>query len=143
MDFSELYNRYYIKTDAQTRIIDGWSDGPLPEKDVEGTVCINEKGSYQFRLFPGGEENPPLYTMDGIPLYKWDGQAVQPRTEAELAADRAALPSAPPSAEQQQFAALALKQAQQDTAIAQLQQANAALMLQLAQTQAKGGEVDA
>lgn len=97
MDFSEFYNRHYIKTDAQARIIDGWSDGLFPEKDMEGAVCINEKGGYQFRLSPGGEENPSLYTIDGIPLYKWDGQTVQPRTDAEIAADRAALPEPEPS----------------------------------------------
>lgn len=101
MEFSEFYNRYYIKTDAQNCIIDGWSDGPHPEKDMEGAVCINEKGGYQFRLFPGGEENPPLYNMDGIPLYKWDGQAVQPRTEAEIDAAEAAVPPPAPSEQEQ------------------------------------------
>ena len=94
---SEYYNRHYISVDAQNRIIDSWSDGPHPERDTAGAVCISEKGSYQFRLFPGGEENPPLYNTDGIPLYKWDGQAVQPRSEAEIAADRVALPEPTPS----------------------------------------------
>lgn len=64
------YNRHYITTDAQSRITDGWSDGPHPDRDATGAICINEQGGYQFRLFPGGEENPPLYTMDGIPLYR-------------------------------------------------------------------------
>lgn len=97
MEFLEFYNKHYIKTDVQNRITDGWSDGPIPGKNTSDAICINEQGGYQFRLSPDGEENPPLYTMDGIPLYKWDGQAVQPRTDAEIAADRAALPEPDPS----------------------------------------------
>ena len=97
----EFYNRHYITTDAQGRVIDGWSDGPHPEGDTANAICINEQGGYQFRLFPGGEENPPLHTMDGIPLYKWDGTAILSRTEEEIAADRAAIPAPPPSAQEQ------------------------------------------
>ena len=83
-----FYNKHYIATDAQGHISDGWSDGPHPERDTTGAICINEQGGYQFRLFPGGEENPPLYDMDGIPLYGWDGEQVIPRTGAALDADR-------------------------------------------------------
>ena len=101
MDEFKFYNKHYIKTDDRGRIVDGWSNGPHPEKDTAGkTVCINPKGGYQFRLVIGGaqtEENPPLWTMDGIPLYKWDGEAVQRRTEEEIEADRAMIPPAPPS----------------------------------------------
>lgn len=88
---NEFYNKHYITADAQGRVTGGWSDGPCPDRGAANAVCINERGGYQFRLFPGGEENPPLYTMDGIPLYKWDGEAVQPRTAEELAEAR--LPS--------------------------------------------------
>jgi len=93
----EFYNHHYITTDAQGRITDGWSNGPHPERDTTGAICINEEGGYQFRLHPGGEENPPLYTMDGIPLYRWDREAIVPRTEEEIAAGRAAIPAPPPS----------------------------------------------
>lgn len=84
----ETYNRHYITTDAQGRITAGWSDGPHPTRDTTGAICINEQGGYQFQLSPGGEENPPLYDMDGIPLYRWDGERAVPRTEEEIAADR-------------------------------------------------------
>ncbi|NCE63744.1 hypothetical protein D1159_03915, partial [Pseudoflavonifractor sp. 524-17] len=40
---------------------------------------------------------PPLCTMDSIPLYRWDGETVIPRTEEEIAADRASKPAPPPS----------------------------------------------
>ena len=89
--------RHYIAIDAQGRITSGWSDGPQRDRDTTGAVCINEAGGYQFRLHPGGEENPPLYTEDGIPLYRWDGGQVVRRSEEEVQADRAAIPVPAPS----------------------------------------------
>jgi len=89
--------RHYIAIDAQGRITSGWSDGPQRDRDTTGAVCINEAGGYQFRLHPGGEENPPLYTEDGIPLYRWDGEQIVRRSEEEVQADRAAIPPPPPS----------------------------------------------
>jgi len=96
-----LYNRHYITVDNHGRITAGWSGGPHPDRDTTGAICINEQGGYQFRLFPGGEETPPLCTVDGIPLYKWDGTAVILRTEDEVAADQAAIPAPPPSEQEQ------------------------------------------
>jgi len=93
----EFYNKHYITIDDRGRITFGWSDGPYPNWDTAGAICIYDKGGYQFRLFPVGEENPALITMDGIPLYKWDGEQVLPRTEAEIAIDRAAIPEPPPT----------------------------------------------
>lgn len=97
----EIYSKHYIATDAQGRIMDSWSDGPCPDRPTAAAICINEQGGYQFRLSPGGEENPPLYTLDGIPLYKWDGTQALPRAEEEIAADRAAIPAPPPSPREQ------------------------------------------
>lgn len=67
----ESYNRHYIVIDSRNRIIDAWSDGPNPEKDTTDAICIREDGGYQFRIYPGGKENPPLYDRDGIPIYKY------------------------------------------------------------------------
>lgn len=99
----EFCNKHYICTDDSGRITKGWSDGPHPDRDTADAICINDKGGYQFRLFPGGEENPPLTDMEGIPLYKWeDGQVVR-RSGEETEADKAALPPPPPTrAEQMQ-----------------------------------------
>lgn len=109
----DFYNKHYIITDTHGLIVGGWSDGPHPEKDTAGAICINAEGGYQFRLVwlalningdkyhQQTEENPPLYTMDGIPLYKYvDGEVIA-RTEEEISADRAALPPPPPSAQEQ------------------------------------------
>jgi len=88
-DPEPIYNRHYIITDAQGRITEGWSDGPHPGRDTSGAICIDGEGGYQFRLFPDGEENPPLSAEDGVPLYRWDGEKAVPRTREEIEADRA------------------------------------------------------
>lgn len=99
--FEPHYNRHYITTDVRDRVTACWSDGPHPDRDTTGAICISEQGGYQFRLFPDGEENPNIYTMDGIPLYRWDGEQVIARKEAEIEADRAAIPAPPPSPQEQ------------------------------------------
>lgn len=94
-------NRHYIVTDDRGRIIDGWSDGPHPNRQpTDQTQLLTDQGGYPFRLYPGGEENPSLYDMDGIPLYKWEDGHVVARTEEEIAADRAAIPEPPPTAQE-------------------------------------------
>lgn len=97
---SVIYNRHYILTRPDGAITGAWSDGPHPEKDTASAICINEKGGYQFRLYPDGEENPAIYDDDGIPLYKWDGSQVVERTEEEIEAERAAIPDPSPSAQE-------------------------------------------
>lgn len=97
----QFYNKHYIAADTQCRITDGWSDGPRPERDTTGAICINEQGGYQFRLFPGGDENPPLRTMDGIALYRWDGEKAVTRSEDEISEDRASIPAPLPSKSEQ------------------------------------------
>ena len=108
----EFYNKHYIKTRDDGAIIDCWSNGPHPGRDTTNAICISDKGGYQFRLFPDGEENPSLYDADGIPLYKWNGQAGVKRTAEEIAADRAAIPEPPPSEMEQLRADNALLRAQ-------------------------------
>lgn len=113
-EIDESYNRHYITIRPDGAIADAWSDGPHPNKSTENAICINEQGGYQLRLLVAfyrdvkgdvwhqrTEENPPIYTEDGIPLYKWDGSQVVPRTEEEIEADRAAIPAPPPSAQEQ------------------------------------------
>lgn len=88
-DMEPPYNRHYIAVDERGRITEGWSDGPHPGRDTSGAICIDGEGGYQFRLLPGGEENPPLSAEDGVPLYRWDGETAVPRTREEIEADRA------------------------------------------------------
>lgn len=99
--YEEFYNRHYVTTRPDGAITDAWSDGPNQEKDTTGAICISEQGGYQFRFYPGGEENPPICTEDGIPLYKWDGEKAILRTQDEIETDRTAIPAPPPSAQEQ------------------------------------------
>lgn len=96
----EIYkNKYYIKLDSSNRIVDAWSDGPHSGRSTDGYVCFGE-GGYQLRLKINGvetEENPPLFTMDGVPLYRWDGSNVIKRTDAEISADRESIPEPAPT----------------------------------------------
>lgn len=92
---SEFYNRHYIITRPDGVIIDGWSDAPHPEKNTTNAICIKEQGSYQFRLYPDVEENPSIYNMEGIPLYKWDGENVIPRTKEEIEEERITILNSP------------------------------------------------
>ena len=122
----EYYNKHYIKPDSSNRIIGCWSDGPHPDRDTTNAICISDKGGYQFRFTPDGEENPSLYDADGIPLYKWDGQAVVKRTAEEIAADRAAIPAPPPSEMEllrQEVAKLSVENAQMQQEQTDLQMA--------------------
>lgn len=99
--YDEFYNQHYIKIDEQGRIVEGFSNGPHPKKDATKAICINEKGGYQFKLFPNGEENPMLFDNNGIPLYKWEENQVKIRTANEIQKDTAKLPLIPPSVQEQ------------------------------------------
>lgn len=91
MESMNFYNNHYITIDEQGRIINGFSDAFYQPSETD--ICINKQGGYQFRLFPGGEENPALYEWQHmIPLYKYENGEVVKRTEEEIEADIAALP---------------------------------------------------
>lgn len=82
--------KHYISVNGSGRIVDGFSDAFRQPSETD--ICISEQGSYQFRLFPGGEENPALFDADGIPLYRYsDGQLLR-RTLEDIRADKEVLP---------------------------------------------------
>ena len=88
----------YVQTDEQGRIIAVNSSAFVSaEWGTEIDQGWGDKHHHaQGNYFPG-----PIYTEDGIPRYKLvDGKA-QERTEEEIAADRAAIPSPPPTAQEQ------------------------------------------
>ena len=93
-----MYYTHYIKVDEEGRIQDGWSDGPHYDRDTTGATLLTDQGSYQFRLWADGEENPTLWTFpEKIPLYKWNGEVVERRTEEEIEAEKAEIPAPNPS----------------------------------------------
>ncbi|MBR2894991.1 MAG: hypothetical protein IKC03_04960 [Oscillospiraceae bacterium] len=86
-----FYNKHYITVDERSRIVNGFSNAFRQPSKTD--ICINEQGGYQFRLFPGGEENPALREWEHmIPLYKYENNEVMRRTQEEIDADIAALP---------------------------------------------------
>ena len=96
MEFEIPKSHVYIKTDEQDRIVRCEGEYTLPS-DLSGWILIDEgepcdkRNLAQSHYFPGG-----LYTMDGIPRYKWDGEKTALRSEDELEEDRAAIPEPEP-----------------------------------------------
>ena len=96
MEF-EMKSKVYIQTDTEGRIVRCEGEYTLPS-NLDGWILIEEGtpcdrlNLAQSHYFDGG-----LYTMDGIPRYRWDGSAAVLRTEEELEEDRAARPAPPPS----------------------------------------------
>ena len=96
MEF-EMKSHVYIKADDRNRIIRCEGEYTLPS-DLTDWILIEEGppcdrlNLAQSHYFDGG-----LYTMDGIPRYRWDGSAAVLRTEEELEADRAVRPAPPPT----------------------------------------------
>ena len=101
----QFYNTYHIRTDTQGRIIRGFSNAF--EQPQDGDILINEQGEgTQFRLTPGGRENPwgEMFTDDGIPLLRWDASSsaesepwrgITARSPQEIEDDRIAIESSP------------------------------------------------
>ena len=96
MEFEMPKSRVYIKVDDRNRIIRCEGEYTLPS-DLTDWVLIEEGppcdrlNLAQSHYFDGG-----LYTMDGIPRYRWDGSAAVLRTDEEMEADRAAIPEPKP-----------------------------------------------
>lgn len=101
----------YILKDDENRITrcDGGYSTPV---DLTGWIKIDEGTGDKYNLCQSHYFDGGLYTYDGIPLYKWDGQAAQQRTDAEIEADRALIPLPPPSPMEQLRADNALLRAQ-------------------------------
>lgn len=93
-----FYHKHYITVDEGGRVVNGFSTAFHQPQETD--ICINEKGGYQFRLFPDGRMNPTLIEENGIPLYRWDGEAVVLRSDDEIEQDKAALPTPTPTTEQ-------------------------------------------
>ena len=97
MEPLEFYNNYYLKTREDGCIIDAFSDGPFPTRSHDGYTLFNDKGTYQLRMFPDGPENEPIFSMMGIPLFRYQDGQVTRRPDAEVKAEEDALPPPPPS----------------------------------------------
>ena len=99
MEFETPKSKVYIKTDNQNRII-RCEGGYTTPANLTDWMCIDEGTGDRYNLCQSHYFDGGLYTMDGIPRYIWDGSAAVLRTEEELEAGRAALPTpvVPPTA---------------------------------------------
>jgi hypothetical protein len=80
--------RHYARFDSNNNMMHGFSDA-FPNSLQDGDICINKQGGRHFEIF--NQINPPLHTMDGIPLFKWDGKTIKRRTDKEIEADKLVL----------------------------------------------------
>ena len=97
MEF-ETKRKVYIQLHHQGRILrcDGGYTTPA---DLTGCIEIDEGTGDKYNLCQSHYFDGGLYTVDGIPRYKWDGSAAVLRTEEELEADRDAIPESEPTLE--------------------------------------------
>ena len=95
MEF-EPKSKVYIQIDIDCRILrcDGGYTTPA---DLTGWLEIDEGNGDRYNLCQSHYFDGGLYTMDGIPRYRWDGSAAVLRTDEELEADRATIPEPKPS----------------------------------------------
>ena len=89
-------SKVYILLDEKERIVRIEGEYSLPS-DLTGWVQIDEGYGDRFSLAQSHYLDGGLYTMQGIPRYKYEGGVCVLRSEAELAADRDALPKPQPS----------------------------------------------
>ena len=95
MEF-EMKSKVYIQTDTEGRIL-RCEGGYTTPSDLTGWIEIDEGTGDKYNLCQSHYFDGSLYTVDGIPRYKWDGSAAVLRTEEELEADRVAIPESKPS----------------------------------------------
>lgn len=96
MEFEMPKSKVYIQADDAGRIF-RCEGGYTTPSDLTGWIEIDEGTGDKYNLCQSHYFDGGLYTMDGIPRYRWDGSAAALRTEEELEADRAAIPDSKPS----------------------------------------------
>lgn len=111
-DFMQPTSRVYALTDEDGRIVRLEGEYSLPD-DLTDWVKIDEGNGDKYSLAQSHYLPHPLLTHDGLYRYRLvDGEVVE-RSEAELEAERAALPrpEVQPTAQELMDAILELSQA--------------------------------
>lgn len=85
MEF-EPKSKVYIQADADGRIL-RCEGGYTTPADLAGWLEIDEGTGDKYNLCQSHYFDGGLYTMDGIPRYRWDGEKAVLRSEDELEAD--------------------------------------------------------
>lgn len=100
MEFETPKSKVYIQTDTDGRILrcDGGYTTPA---DLTDWTYIDEGTGDKYNLCQSHYFDDGLYTMDGIPRYKWDGTQAILRTEEEIEDDRSTMPEPDPTEQEQ------------------------------------------
>lgn len=91
-------SKVYVLLDERNRVLrceGGYTMSNID--DVSKWTYIDEGTGDRYNLCQSHYLDGGLYTMQGIPRYKYNGGACVLRSEAEMSADRAALPKPQPS----------------------------------------------
>ena len=100
MNFEIYKSKVYIQTDTEGRIL-RCEGGYTAPSDLKGWIEIDEGTGDRYNLCQSHYCGDGLYTMDGIPRYRWDGSSAILRSDEELEADRAAQPAPEPTEQEQ------------------------------------------
>ena len=95
MEFEIPKSKVYVLLDGD-RIV-RCEGGYTTPADLTGWIEIDEGTGDKYNLCQSHYFDGGLYTMDGVPRYRWDGSAAVLRTEEEMEADRAAILESKPS----------------------------------------------
>ena len=96
MEFEMPKSKVYIQTDTKGRII-RCEGGYTTPSDLTDWIEIDEGTGDKYNLCQSHYFDGGLYTMDGIPRYKYENNTVVLRAEAELSTDRANIPEPAPT----------------------------------------------
>ncbi|MGN1230668.1 MAG: hypothetical protein ACI4TP_02105 [Anaerotignum sp.] len=94
-------SKVYIKVDENSRILrceGGYAMGNI--ENIDEWIFIDEGTGDRYNLCQSHYFDGSLFTIQGIPRYKWDGNAAILRTVEEIEADRAELPKPVPAIEE-------------------------------------------
>ena len=100
----QIKSKVYIKYDVNNRIT-RCEGGYFPPADLTGWLEIDSGIGDKYNLCQNHYFEGGLYTMDGIPRYKYVDGKCNLRTNAEIEADRAAIPTPQPEKTLEEVAA--------------------------------------
>ena len=87
MDFETPKSKVYIQTDTEGHVV-RCEGGYTTPADLTGWIEIDEGTGDKYNLCQSHYFDGGLYTIDGVPRYKWDGEKTAMRSDEELEADR-------------------------------------------------------
>lgn len=89
----EYKSKVYIQVDERNRILR--CEGGYTMQNIQSIdewIFVDEGTGDRYNLCQSHYFKDGLYTEDGIPRYKWDGEQAVLRTEEEIEIDRSNIP---------------------------------------------------